>query len=154
MNTQMNNQTGNAVHQVRLSPFLRRALLADALASGATGLLIFFGFGVLANLLVLPADLLRYAGLFLVIYSAFVAYVGAGTSATRGSIWAIIIANALWAVDSIVLLFTGWVDPSALGYAFIIFQAVIVALFAELQFIGLRRLQKDPVEGNDRRVVA
>jgi hypothetical protein len=31
------------------------------------------------------------------------------------------------------------VAPTALGTAFVIAQAAVVALFAELQFIGLRR---------------
>jgi hypothetical protein len=34
---------------------------------------------------------------------------------------------------------TGWVAPTWLGYAFVLVQAVVVALFAELQFFGLRR---------------
>ena len=39
----------------------------------------------------------------------------------------------------IALLASGWLSPSGLGIAFIVGQAVIVGLFAELQFIGLRR---------------
>jgi hypothetical protein len=34
------------------------------------------------------------------------------------------------------------VSPSLLGYAFVVAQAVVVALFGELQYVGLRR----PVE--------
>ena len=41
---------------------LRLALVADAVASGATGLLMFAGAGLLAGLLGLPDELLRYAG--------------------------------------------------------------------------------------------
>jgi hypothetical protein len=58
-----------------LSPFLRRALLADALISGATGLLMLIGANVLASLLGLPEALLRYAGLVLLPYGSLVAYV-------------------------------------------------------------------------------
>lgn len=36
--------------------FLRRALLADALVSGATGLLLLLGAGLLAGLLELPEN--------------------------------------------------------------------------------------------------
>jgi glucose uptake protein GlcU len=122
-----------------LSPFLRRALLADALISAATGLLMLIGANVLASILGLPEALLRYAGLVLLPYAALVAYVATREQLRRWAVWAVIVANAIWAVDSIILLLSGWVTPNALGYAFIIFQALVVAAFAEIQYIGLRR---------------
>jgi glucose uptake protein GlcU len=122
-----------------LSPFLRRALLADALISGATGLLMLIGANVLASLLRLPEALLRYAGLVLLPYGALVAYVATREQLRRWAVWAVIVANAIWAVDSIILLLSGWLTPNAIGYAFIIFQALVVAAFAEIQYIGLRR---------------
>ncbi|MGL1423590.1 hypothetical protein ACSTJ1_00165, partial [Vibrio parahaemolyticus] len=57
----------------------------------------------------------------------------------RLGVWAIIIVNAVWAIESVLLLFSGWVHPNALGQVFIVAQALMVAGFAELQFIGLRR---------------
>jgi glucose uptake protein GlcU len=122
-----------------LSPFLRRALLADALISGATGLLMLIGANILASILGLPEALLRYAGLVLLPYSALVAYVATREQLRPWAVWAVIIANAIWAVDSIILLLSAWLTPNALGYAFIIFQALVVAAFAEIQYIGLRR---------------
>ncbi|HEY0735948.1 MAG TPA: hypothetical protein VGD69_13630 [Herpetosiphonaceae bacterium] len=122
----------------QMSPFLRRVLLADALVSGATGLLMLLGAGLLTDMLDLPAALLRTAGLILLPYALFVVYV-ATRSSQRAAVWAVILINALWAVDSIVLLLSGWVAPNALGYAFVIVQALAVAVFAELQYIGVRR---------------
>jgi hypothetical protein len=121
------------------SPFLRRVLLADAVISGATGLLLFLGSGLLAAYLQLPETLLRPAGLFLMPYSLFVAHIATRPDPPRQALWAIIVANWLWAVNSILLLVSGWVTPSALGTAFVIFQAAVVAGFAELQYIGLRQ---------------
>ena len=118
---------------------LRRALLADAVVSGATGLLMFGGAGFLASLLHLPEPLLRYAGLLLLPYGALVAWVATRTKLQRPVVWAVIVANALWAADSIVLLLSGWIAPNALGYAFVVAQAVVVAVFAEIQYSGLRR---------------
>ena len=46
--------------------FLRTVLLADAIASGATGLLMIAGAGLLEGLLGLPVALLREAGLVLI----------------------------------------------------------------------------------------
>ncbi|WP_437693715.1 hypothetical protein [Sorangium sp. So ce176] len=42
-------------------------------------------------------------------------------------------------IDSVLLLALGWVEPKALGYAFVAAQALVVALFAEAQVLGLRR---------------
>jgi hypothetical protein len=121
------------------SAFLRRALLVDALASGATGLLLIAGAGLLEGLLGLPAALLRGAGLVLVPYVAFVILTGTRASIPQAAVWAIIAANAAWAAASGLLLVSGWVAPTAPGYAFVIAQAVVVALLGELQYVGLRR---------------
>ena len=91
------------------SPFLRNVLLLDAAASGATALLLIAGAGLLDGLLGLPVALMREAGLILVPYVAFVAWVGTRAEVSRGAVWTIIAANALWAVASIGLLVSGWV---------------------------------------------
>ena len=124
--------------------FLRRALLLDAGASGATALLVIAGAGLLEGLLGLPAALLRGAGIILIPYVAFVAYAATRDTISRSAVWAIVVANGLWAIASGLLLASGWVAPTGLGYAFVIGQAAVVALLGELQYIGLRR----PEAGN------
>ena len=123
---------------LRQNTFLRYALLADAVASGATGLMMIAGAGLLEGLLGLPTALMREAGLVLVPYVAFVAWAGTREAISRPAVQAIIAMNVLWVVGSAVVLF-GFVTPTILGYAFVIAQAVVVGVFAELQFIGLRR---------------
>ena len=125
----------------RQNTFLRYALLADAVASGATGLLLIAGADLLTGLLGLPVALMRESGLLLVPYVAFVAFVGTRETIARPAVQAVIALNVLWVVGSIGLLTSGWVAPSALGTAFVIAQAAVVGVFAELQFIGLRRTQ-------------
>ncbi len=125
------------------SNYLRFALLGDATASGATGLLMAAGSGPLSGLLGLPDNLLLYAGLFLLPYAAIVGYVGTRVTVSRSAVWAIIAINALWVVESVVLLASGWVAPTTLGYTFVVFQAVVVFAFAELQFMGLRRAPRN-----------
>lgn len=126
----------NAIHP---SPFLRFALLGDAIASGATGLLLAAGAGLLANVLGLPEPLMRYAGLFLLPYAAIVGYLGTRPTLSRGMIRAIIIINAAWAVQSVFLLVGGGVSPTMLGTAFVVAQALVVAGFAEAQWLGMRK---------------
>jgi hypothetical protein len=119
--------------------FLRYALLADAIASGATGVLLIAGAGLLDGLLGLPVALMREAGLLLVPYVALVAYVGTREVISRPAVQTIIALNIVWTVCSVGLLLTDTMAPTALGYALVIAQAAVVAVFAELQFIGLRR---------------
>jgi hypothetical protein len=121
------------------STFLRRAILLDAAASGATALLLIAGAGLLEGLLGLPAALMRGAGLVLVPYVAYVAWLGTRERVSSGAVWAVIACNALWAAASVLLLLGGWVALTALGIAFVIAQAAAVALFGELQYMGLRR---------------
>jgi hypothetical protein len=123
----------------RPSSFLRQTLLVDAVITGATGLLMFFGAGFLAGLLRLPEPLLRYAGLALFPFVVFVAYVATRERIHGAEVWAVIIANALWTVASVVLLLGSWIAPNALGSAFVIFQAMVVAVFAATQYLGARR---------------
>ena len=117
---------------------LRLALLADAAVSGATGLAMMAGAGFVDGLLGIPAPLLRYAGLSLLPFAAIVAFVATRTQVSRPAAWAVVAYNVLWAADSVVLMASGWIAPTALGYAFIAFQAIVVAAFAELQFMALR----------------
>lgn len=119
--------------------FLRRVLVADAVVSGATGLWMAVGAGFFSSLLNLPEALLRNAGWFLIPYGVVVGYLGIQSTPARPAVWAVIIANTLWVLGSLLVLLLGWVQPNALGYGFVIFQAVVVALLAELQYIGLRR---------------
>ena len=123
---------------LRQNTFLRYALLADAVASGATGLLMIVGAGLLEGLLGLPTALMREAGLVLLPYVAFVAWAGTRETISRPAVQAIIAMNVLWVIGSAVVLFA-FVAPTLLGYAFVIAQAIVVGVFAELQFIGLRR---------------
>ena len=123
----------------RTSPFLRRVVLADAATSGVTGLLMMLGAGFLAELLGMPAALLDYAGLVLLPFAALVAYLATRESLWRSAVWAVIACNALWAADSVLLLLTGWIEANKLGVAFVIAQALVVAVLAELEYVGLRR---------------
>jgi hypothetical protein len=127
------------VIQSRPSAFLRFALVADAVASGATGLAMALFSSALSGLLNLPATLLFYAGLILIPYAAAIAYLSRREVLPRWAVFAVIACNVLWAVDSVILAFSGWIAPSALGYAFILGQALVVFAFAEMQYVGLRR---------------
>ena len=121
------------------SPFLRRVLTIDAAVSGAMALLLVLGAGLLVHPLGLPEALMRIAGAVLIAYAAFVGWLATRENPSRPIVWAVVAVNALWAIDSLLILLLGWVAPSTLGIVFVVGQAVVVAVFAELQVIGLRR---------------
>ena len=121
------------------SGFLRRVLLADAACSGAMGLLLALLAGPLSRWFGLPSSMLLQVGLFLLGFAGFVAVLGLRQASPRLLFWLVIAGNALWALDSVLLLVSGWVAPTALGGAFVVAQALVVALLAELEYTGLRR---------------
>ena len=121
------------------SQFLRRALLADCLFSGAGALAMAPGASTLAALLDLPETLLRETGLFLFAYAALVGWLGTRASVPKLLVAIVIAGNAAWTLVSIALLFSGAVSPNLLGELFVVAQAIGTGIFAELQYIGLRR---------------
>jgi hypothetical protein len=121
------------------SELLRRALQADAIFSGASALLLSFGAAVLAPRLELPEALLRESGLFLIAYTALVGWLGTRPSLPKGLVAIVIAGNAAWTIASIALLLSGWVTPNLLGEVLVAAQAIVVGVFAELQYLGLRR---------------
>ena len=121
------------------STFLSRALLADAVFSGVSASGLALGAGLLAPFLNLPEVLLRETGLFLIAYAALVGWLGTRTSMPKVQVLIVIAGNAAWTLASIALLFSGAVSPNLLGEVAVVAQAIATGVFAELQYIGLRR---------------
>ena len=124
---------------VTITPFLRQVLRADALVSGAAGVLMALGAPYLAPFLDLPSGLLFGAGVALFPFVALLLIVAARTETSRLMLVDIIGINALWVIASFGVLLSGAVAPNALGYAFVVAQALAVAFLAELQLVGMRR---------------
>ena len=121
------------------SQFLRRALLADAVFSGIAAVVLTLDASALAPLLDLPEALLRETGLFLIAYTTLVGWLGTRQTMPKVLVAIVIAGNIAWTVASIALLFSGAVSPNLLGEAFVVAQAIATGVFAELQYIGLRR---------------
>jgi hypothetical protein len=121
------------------SSFLRRALIADAIFSGVAALGFAFGAGAFASLFSLPEAFLRDVGLFLIAYAAFVGWLGTRRTMMRMLVLLVIAGNAAWTLGSMALLFSGSVSPNAFGMVMVVTQAIATGVFAELQYIGLRK---------------
>jgi len=124
---------------IQSSPLLRNALALDAAACAATALLLALAAGPLAGPLGFPAGFLRAAGLVLLPCAALLAWLSSRETLPRLAAYAVIAVNLLWVADSVAILVAGWFQPSGLGIAFVLAQAVAVAVITELEVIGLKR---------------
>ncbi|MBX3493077.1 MAG: hypothetical protein KF899_08960 [Parvibaculum sp.] len=118
----------------------RQAVLADAAASGAMAALFVAASGLVAQLTGLPAGFLFWVGIAFLPWVAALVLIGRAEPPAAGAVEAVIAGNALWVVASIAVLVLGVFDLNALGVAFVIAQAAAVAILAELQFLGVRRM--------------
>jgi len=119
--------------------FLRTALRIDALVTGAAGLAYIAGAGVLDSVLGVPPPALVIVGAFFVAWCAALLALARQDRPNRTAVWTVIALNAVWAVDSLVSVAAGWIDPTGVGTALVVAQAVLVAAFAAAQYAGLRR---------------
>ena len=126
---------------IRVSKFLRYVLFADAATCVACGLLLAAGGARLQEILGLPVSLMFYAGLSLFPFAAFLVYAATRKSISKTAVWVIIGLNLLWTIDSFLLLAVASPAPTAPGYVFVIFQALGVLMFADLEFIALRKAE-------------
>jgi len=121
------------------STFLRRALLADAVFSGVAALGFTFGASAFATLFNLPEALLRETGLFLIAYTALVGWLALRAAVPKPLVLLVVVGNAAWTVGSIALLLSGAVSPNLAGEIMVVAQAIATGIFAELQYLGLRK---------------
>ena len=97
---------------INASQFLRRALLADAIFSGISAVVMTLDAGTLASFLHLPEALLRETGLFLIAYTALVGWLGMRPSVPKALVMIVVVGNAAWTLASIALLFSGAISPN------------------------------------------
>ena len=118
---------------------LRFALRLDAAITAANGVAYLALCWLLDGAFGVPAAFLAGVGAFLVAFAAFVGRLAAQPAPARGAVLAVIAANAVWALDSALLLAADWFSPTVAGQVVIALQAAGVAGLAALQYAGLRR---------------
>jgi hypothetical protein len=119
---------------------LRIFLSLDATASVTLGVLLAaLGAMVLAELLGYPPALLIPVGVGLVVFAGWLRYLATRPFVSRAGAGVVVVGNVLWVLTSVVLVLAGWFDPTTLGRGFVLVQAAAVAVFAALQYGGLRR---------------
>ena len=123
---------------------VRLALRLDAVVTGANGVAYLALAGVLDGPLGIEASTLRPIGAFLIVFAVAVAVaaVSLPESPSAAAVRTIVVANLIWAADSLIVLIAGWLDPSTVGAVWIALQAIVVAGFAGLQAAALRNAQR------------
>ena len=118
--------------------FLRWILMIDAATCVAMGLALALGAEFLSASLGLPGPLLQYSGLALLPIAAYIAWVATRKDPPSAAVAIVVAGNGLWIAASVLLLASGWVSPSPLGSAFVIAQALAVALLDVLEYVAWR----------------
>lgn len=118
---------------------LRLALKADAVASGGLGALALAAGGLLDGPLGLTRGFLVAVGVFLLAYAAFLVVIATRSRVIAPAVWLVIVGNAAWVIASVVFTFVDWYPLTTLGVVVVLAQALVVAVLAEMQVIGLRK---------------
>lgn len=121
---------------------LRKVLRADAATSAALGVVFVAASVPLADLLGVSAPLMICAGIALLFGGAALGLLAGYPSIPTGLAWAVLVENSLFVAGLLLLAFF---DPLALtgaGTAFAIAGAVSMAVFTDLEFLGLRRMTR------------
>lgn len=128
----------SALRRIDLTSLLV-ALRLDAVVSAANGAAYLAAAGPLADLLGYDAGLLRVLGAGFLAYAALVWLVASARRISRPAAATIVALNVAWALGSVAAVLADLGTPATVGAVWAIAQALVVAGFAELQLIGLRR---------------
>jgi hypothetical protein len=117
---------------------LKPLLALDATTCAAMGVVLLLGSTPVAGVTEIPADLLFWAGTSLIPIAAFMAITARTTPVPSWAATLAVVGNLSWVVASIFLPAAGLIAPNALGWAFLVGQAGVVAILAKLEFDALR----------------
>ena len=120
---------------------LRKAFLGNALFSTVSGLIILFAQRRVLGILGLSNRInLTMLGAALIIFAAMLVINAHRQQVKISDAWVGVLMDLGWVVGTVVAIFT--VPFSTQGKWVVIGIADVVLLFAMLQFLGLRRIQK------------
>ncbi len=117
---------------------LRTILAIDAATCLVMGALLLVAATPIAALTGLPPGLLFHAGAVLLPIAVFIGILAALTVAPRAAVALVVVGNAAWVLASLLLPLSGLVRPNAIGIAFLVGQALVVAVLAKLEADAIR----------------
>ena len=120
--------------------FLKRVLLLDAASCLGLGAMLLLGTGLLSGLFGIDSRTLLLAGAILVPCGLFIAWTATRVPISPWLVIFIILMNIWWVAESLLLLGQNSAT-SAIGFAFVIAQALAVAGLAALETMGVVRIR-------------
>lgn len=139
----MSTQT-TSYFTIEKKSFLQRSLLGNAAFSGISGLLMVFAAGPISQFLGLNNPyILTIIGIVLLLYLPFLVWLANQSPVPNWMAWLVIELDVLWVIGSLILIFTSLVPLTSGGKWAVAITADVVTIFAILQYIGLRRQQRD-----------
>jgi hypothetical protein len=117
---------------------LRRVLAFDAISGVGTGLLQLSASGPMSGTLGLSEHLLWSSGIGIFAFVALAAWLSMQRTPLRAGLAVLVIGNFAWAIGCLWLALGGASGASSLGVAYLMVQVVVVAVLAELQWMGMR----------------
>ena len=124
--------------------FLRKALMGNALFSTLSGLTILLAQGWVLRILGLPSSVnLLVLGAGLIVFAVTLVINARKQKVKKSDAWIAVCMDLTWVLGSYVLIFI--VPFSTAGKWVVGVVAELVLLFALLQFLGIRRIQKSEV---------
>lgn len=120
--------------------FARLALTLDAVVTGLNGIAYLALATVLDSFFGVTTAVQYPVGVFLLLYALGVLAIGTRKEINRAGLTAVIVANLLWVVLSLVVAVSGALSPTGVGTVWIVLQSLTVGGFAALQYIGLKRM--------------
>ncbi|MFD6415244.1 hypothetical protein [Streptomyces sp. NPDC060194] len=118
---------------------LRRYLLLDAGPTTATGVAFVVAPGPIGDFLGYGTAPVLAVGVFLTLFGGFVGWLSTRRRPPLAAVHAVVDVNAVWAVASLAVL-AFRLDPTPVGVAYGVLQAVVVGALAVLQFTAARRV--------------
>jgi hypothetical protein len=119
---------------------LRLAMRADAVLTGLAGVA---GIGLasqMSSLSGLSAGTERAIGVGFVLYGLVVFGLAALPSVRRAGV-GVVIANIVYTIAAVVVVLAGWLPLTTTGVVLTLASGVYTAIFADLQYVGVRRLR-------------
>ena len=125
-----------------MATLLKTALKTNALFSFSTGVSCLVLPQQLGNWMNIQNSTVFYIlGIGLIFFAAFVAFTAFQKEVITSLVNQIIVQDVLWVLVSIILLIMNPFGISFVGNMMILIVAIIVLIFAILQYIGLKRYQ-------------
>jgi hypothetical protein len=121
--------------------FLRKALMGNALFSTLSGLTILLAQGWVLRILGLPSSVnLLILGAGLIVFAVTLVINARKQQVKKSDAWIAVLMDVAWVLGSYILIFI--VPFSTEGKWVVGVVAELVLVFAVLQFVGIRRIQK------------